>query len=290
MGDIDRNQQRTAIDHVDERHRMAAWELAHPSASVVAAIATLGLEPGMTVLDVGCGAGAHLGLFAAKIAPDGVVTGVDVGVEQLAIASDLHAARIANGTVVVQAGDLAKLPFGDDTFDATWMSAVLHHVEGPVDALIEMGRVVRPGGLVAVLDADSDGSFPCLPWPPEFEHTLRAAALRAQRDNFGGRLPYAFDGYVGRQLPRLFGEARLAGVRMQAFTHVDTGPLSRNAEAALCDWAIASFGERVRDYLALRDRDRLERSFTLGSPDFLPAQPGFFVARMSFLATGVVQA
>lgn len=277
-------------DRLHQLREEAAYELAHPAASIHAAITALGLQPGMQVLDIGCGAGTHLNLFADRIAPGGVVTGLDIGADQLAIAAELHTGLVASGTVRVREGDLHQLPFDDASFDVAWMSAVLHHEVEPIDALVEMARVVKPGGLVAVLDGDSDGSFPCLPWPPEFEHTLRAASLRAQREHFGGRLPYAFDGYIGRRLPRLFSEAGLVEARMQAFAHVESSPLSAHAESALCDWFLESFGRRVRDFLAPQDWVRLTRSFTPTSRDYLPSQPGFFAARMSFLATAVVRA
>ncbi|MBA2775485.1 MAG: methyltransferase domain-containing protein [Chloroflexia bacterium] len=267
----------------------AARKLAHPAANIVAAIASLELDAGMHVLDIGCGPGPHLGLFADRVAPGGVVTGLDIGTDLLAIAADLHAEAVANGTVRLQKGDLNRLPFDDASFDVAWMSALLHHIDDPMDALPEMGRVVKPGGLVAVMDGDSDGSFPCLPWPPEFEHVLRTAALRAQRENFGGSLSYLFDGYIGRKLPHLLVATGLTDVSMKSFANVESKPLSAHTEARLCRWFLESFGERVRDFLAPHDWNRLERSFTPGSPDYLPSQPGFFMARMSFLATGSVR-
>lgn len=277
-------------DRLHQLREDAACEMAHPAANILAAITALGLQPGMLVLDIGCGGGAHLSLFADKIAPGGVVTGLDIGADQLAIAADLHSGLVTSGAVRVREGDLHQLPFDDASFDVAWMSAVLHHEERPIDALAEMARVVKPGGLVAVLDGDSDGSFPCLPWPPEFEHALRAAALRAQREHFGGTLSYAFDGYIARRLPRLLREAGLVETRTQAFAHVESSPLSAHAEAALRRWFLESFGQRVRQFLAPHDWDRLTRLFTPTSWEYLPSQPGFFAARMSLLATAVVPA
>lgn len=275
-------------DRLSQLREDATHEMAHPSASVVGAISALGLQLGMHVLDIGCGTGAHLQLFENWVAPDGCVVGLDLEADEIAVAADLNAGPVARGTVMVREGDLRQLPFDDGSFDVAWMSAVLHHHDKPTHALTEMARVVKPGGMVAVLDGDSDGSFPCLPWPPEFEHTLRAASLGAQREQFGGTLPYFFNGYIGRQLPGLLSDAGLIGTRMRALTHVESSPLPPHAEAALCRWFLESFDQRVRDYLAPRDRDRLKSSFTPTSPDYLPAKTGFFVARTSFLATANV--
>ena len=54
-----------------ELRQQALRELERPRPSVVAGIDALGLRPGMRVLDAGCGPGAHLRLFAERVAPDG---------------------------------------------------------------------------------------------------------------------------------------------------------------------------------------------------------------------------
>lgn len=267
----------------------ARYELRHPRADVVAAIAALGLRPGMRLIDIGCGPGAHLGLFADGVIPGGKVVGLDSDSERLAIAVELHPELAAEGSIQFEEGDLHDLPFEDDTFDVAWMSAVLHHEETPLDALAEMARVTRPGGLVAVLDGDTGGSFPCLPWPPAFELRLRAADLRAQDESYGGTLPYHFAGFTGRALTRLLREAGLVDIRLCAFTDVDRAPLDPPRERELCDWYLNSFGRRIHDHLAPRDWEQLRAYVTPESDAYLLGDPDFFQVRVTFLGLGQLE-
>jgi SAM-dependent methyltransferase len=163
---------------------------------------------------------------------------------------------------------------------------VLHHEEQPVDVVRELARVVRGGARVAVLDGDGGGSFPLLPWPPEFEQRLRAAALRAEHERYGDELPYYFTGYLGRRLPEILLAAGLADVKLHAFADVDRAPLDPPYEAEMCRWFLESFGQRLRNYLAPADMEQLSAYFTPGSERYLPTRPDFFRTSTNFLAVG----
>ncbi|MDQ3412176.1 MAG: methyltransferase domain-containing protein [Chloroflexota bacterium] len=266
----------------------AVSDLQPPRPSVVAAIASLPLAPGMRLLDAGCGDGGPLGLLAAAVAPGGEVIGFDQDRDSLEAAAARHNELIQAGSVWLEAGDLLALPFADSELDGVWMSSVLHHIERPVAALAELARVVRPGGFVAVLDGDDSGSFPLLPWEPAFEQRLRTAAARAAAEQYGGTLDYYFDGYIGRHLLRLAREAGLTDIRLQAFTDVDRSPLPPARETALREWFLRWFEGRVRDYLAPVDHARFTALFDPGLPDYVFASPDFFMVRTSLLAVGQV--
>ncbi|MFN8538681.1 MAG: methyltransferase domain-containing protein [Thermomicrobiales bacterium] len=197
-------------------------EIAHPRAGVLAAVAALGLRPGQRVLDVGCGPGAHLGLLAGAVSPGGSVVGIDLDAGRVAFATERWA---DSSTIAVREGDHGALPFADGSFDVAWASLVLHHAERPLAMLGELRRVVRPGGLVAIVEGDTGGSFPTLPWPPDLEIALRRAAWEGARANHDGTLEYHYAGYIGRELPRLLREAGLAEVRVVACPDVDRAPL-----------------------------------------------------------------
>lgn len=166
---------------VDRLRDEATYELAHPRAGVVAAIRALDLQPGMRVLDAGCGPGVHLGLFADTVTPGGAVMGLDIRPERIALGRELHVERIAAGGIRLAAGDLHAVPADLGPFDLVWTSLVLHHEEQPVETLRALAQAVRPGGRVAVLDGDGGGSFPLLPWPPELELRLREAGCAVRR-------------------------------------------------------------------------------------------------------------
>ncbi len=124
------------------------------------------LRPGLDLLDVGCGPGTITVDLAAAVAP-GRVVGIDrsADVVDTAIASSterLTAAAIDPSSVHFRTGDLYALDEADDSYDVVHAHQVLQHVSDPVAALVEMRRVCRPGGTIAVRDADY-GAF-C--WAP----------------------------------------------------------------------------------------------------------------------------
>jgi ubiquinone/menaquinone biosynthesis C-methylase UbiE len=274
-----------AADRVRELRAIAA-EVAQPRAAIVAALDALDLQPGLHVLDVGCGPGVHLPVFAERVSPGGSVVGLDQESDRLQIAAEVCADLIAAGVVRLEQADATALPFAHDELDVAWASAVLHHVVDQAAMLAEMTRVVRPGGLVAIIDGDDSLSFPGMPWPPALEVHIRTAARRAIADNFGGTLPYHYDAYVGRRLPRLLREAGLVERRITAVSDVDHAPLTPRREEEIRNWLNRWFEDRVRGYLAPRDQDQVRALLDPASAGYLLSDPDFFFARTWLLATG----
>ncbi|MFD8147395.1 methyltransferase domain-containing protein [Streptomyces sp. NPDC059708] len=120
------------------------------------------LRPGMRVLDVGCGPGTITADLAERVAPGGRVTAVDAAQDVLDQAAAHAAERGLEGAVDFAVADVHALEFEDDTFDVVHAHQVLQHVGDPVRALREMRRVCRPGGIVAVRDAD----YAAMTWYP----------------------------------------------------------------------------------------------------------------------------
>lgn len=118
------------------------------------------LEPGQHLLDVGCGSGTITAGLAAKVAP-GEVVGVDTSAKVLEIAQEA-ADRAGVDNVTFRTADATALPFEDASFDVVHAHQVLQHLTEPVTALREMRRVTRPGGVVAVREAD----YAAMTWYP----------------------------------------------------------------------------------------------------------------------------
>ncbi|MGC3993045.1 MAG: methyltransferase domain-containing protein [Propionicimonas sp.] len=113
------------------------------------------LAPGMRVLDVGSGPGSITADLAALV-DDGSVTALETSADILALTrAEIERRGITNVDYAV--GDVHALAFADDSFDVVHAHQVLQHVADPVQALREMVRVCRPGGVVAVRDADYAG-------------------------------------------------------------------------------------------------------------------------------------
>ena len=108
------------------------------------ALEALRIEPGESVLDVGCGPGNCTRWFS-EAAGDGLVIGIDPSPTMLSRAVELGGERIA-----YVRGDGAALPFDDRQFDAVGTFGVLHVMDDPIAALDEMVRVLAPGGRLAL--------------------------------------------------------------------------------------------------------------------------------------------
>ncbi|WP_371784590.1 class I SAM-dependent methyltransferase [Streptosporangium subroseum] len=147
------------------------------------------LRPGTSLLDVGCGPGTITVDLAERIAP-GMVTAVEVTAEALALAR-AEAERRGRSTIEFFVADVHALEFPDDTFDVVHAHQVLQHVGDPVQALREMRRVCKPGGIVAVRDSDY-AAFTWFPEQPELDEWLtlyhRIARANGGEPDAGRRL------------------------------------------------------------------------------------------------------
>jgi SAM-dependent methyltransferase len=125
------------------------------------------LRPDMTLLDVGCGPGTITADFAGLVAH---VTAVEMTDGALDLARR-ELARRGIGNVEAVVSDVHALDFPNDTFDVVHAHQVLQHVGDPVQALRDMARVCRPGGVIAARDADY-GTFTWYPENPELDRWL----------------------------------------------------------------------------------------------------------------------
>ena len=113
----------------------------------------LGLTSHDTMLDLGCGFGRHAYGAAAKGAK---VIASDLSLPELTEVRSTVAAMHLNGeltephVVETVAGDACQLPFDDHSFSKIVASEVLEHIPDDEQALAELVRVLRPGGILAV--------------------------------------------------------------------------------------------------------------------------------------------
>ncbi len=166
--------------------------------------ALLELQPGWHVLDIGCGTGEDARAMAQRVAPEGRVVGVDGSQHMI----DTARRRAEGSTLPVefQVADAHRLPFGDNSFDASRADRIFMHLESPAQALTEMQRVTRPGGRVLVYEVD----FETLTLDhPQRERTRKI--VNTWCDGFR-------NGWLGRHVPALFREAGLEDVRITAAT------------------------------------------------------------------------
>jgi SAM-dependent methyltransferase len=109
-----------------------------------------GIHDGQRVLDVGCGPGALTAELVRRTSPDAVSAVEPSG-------SFAVAARERLPGVDIRQAAAEQLPFGDAAFDAALAQLVVHFMADPVAGLREMGRVIRPRGVVAACVWDHAG-------------------------------------------------------------------------------------------------------------------------------------
>ena len=199
--------------HHESVLRSHSWRTAANSAAYLVPE----LRPGMDVLDVGCGPGTITADLAALVAP-GRVTAVDAAPDVVDKARAVAAERGLDN-VEFAVADVHALDFPDDSFDVVHAHQVLQHVGDPVQALREMRRVCRPGGVIAARDSDYGAFawFPELPALDDWSRLYHAVARHNGGEPDAGR--------------RLFSWARAAG-----FTDVTTSAAT---------WCFATEEERA---------------------------------------------
>lgn len=143
------------------------------------------LATGMSLLDIGCGPGTITIDLAAIVAP-GLVSGIDYGADVVAEAA-LAGAEVDNLDFAV--GDVYALSAADSSFDVVHAHQVLQHLSDPVAALREMGRVCRPGGIVAARDADYAAMawYPRIPALDDWQRLYQQVARSNGAEPDGGR-------------------------------------------------------------------------------------------------------
>ncbi|MDP9237131.1 MAG: methyltransferase domain-containing protein [Chloroflexota bacterium] len=158
------------------------------------------LRPGMRLLDGGCGPGSITIGLAEAVAP-GEVIGIDASTAAI---DDARAAAPSKScsNIRFEVADVYALPYDDASFDAVFSHAVMQHLREPARALRELRRVLRPGGIIGVADADHDGSI-IAPSDPRIDASMQL--LRRLREAGGGGDPR-----VGKHLRSLLHEAGFA--------------------------------------------------------------------------------
>lgn len=148
------------------------------------------LEPHMRLLDIGAGPGTITVDLANHVAE---VTATEVGESELSLSRE-HAASRGATNVAFSIQDVHALDIPDATHDVTHTHQVLQHLADPVQALREMRRVTRPGGLVAAREADylAFTWWPMVPELDEWLHLYRGAARANGAEPDAGRRLFAW--------------------------------------------------------------------------------------------------
>lgn len=168
-----------------------------------------GVRPGESFVDFGCATG-EVAAEVARLDPHARVVGLDGNEARLAEARAAcqRLANVAFEAVHLTGPGSSGLP--DGGFDHAWTRFFLEYHPSPVDIVREMARVVRPGGLVTLIDIEGN----CI-WHHGMDDDLR----RELDEVIDDLAATGFDPYVGRRLDAFARAAGLVGVRRSVEPH-----------------------------------------------------------------------
>jgi ubiquinone/menaquinone biosynthesis C-methylase UbiE len=236
--------------------------------TIILAIRALQLPLGSQGLDAGCGIGLQARLLAEAMGTKGHVTGLDSSPEFLVLARKMVEESGLSEQVSFKEGDVRELPFDDDSFDWAWSANCVGYAPlEPLPLVKELARVVKPGGMVAILAWSSQMLLPGYPF---LEACLNATSA--------GIAPF----FKGKQ-PELhflralgwFREADLENPTTQTISGQAYAPLTDDLRRAL----IALFEMRwpgVETELAREDQAEYRRLCLPDSPDFIVDHPDYY--------------
>lgn len=208
------------------------------------------------------------------------MTGVDLNPAYVAAARETAARQGLGGRVRVVEAAFDAMPFADGTFDFVWCAQSFFSLPDPVGALRHMRRVLRPGGVVAILENDTVHQV-CLPWPVHLELPIRAAELRsfADADGNAGRF------YAGRRLPALLAQGGFEAGTCTTWAIDRRAPLAE-AERALLQGYLEDVAQRVAPFLAPALYAELRGLLDTTAPTHLLRDPHLTMTWLNVVATG----
>jgi ubiquinone/menaquinone biosynthesis C-methylase UbiE len=202
------------------RLRRQSQELRPQTAELLGRI---GLAPGQSAMDLGCGPSGILGLLSAAVFPGGRVVGLDADPVHTAMARQ-YAGELGLLNTDVVTADARHTGLPPDGFDLVHARTVLVTIPEPQEVLAEMVRLARPGGWVASQEPDIENAF-CYPPLPAWDR-LREI-FRASFGRSGADL------LIGRRLPELYRQAGLE--QIEVVVHAPVHPAGHSRRTLLPD-------------------------------------------------------
>lgn len=112
----------------------------------------LGLKDGMRILDVGAGTGAYTELLLENL-PNSKITALEVDKKLLNIAEN-KLSKYPRNRITFKYGSIIKSDLNENTYDFIICRFVFQHLENTLEATKEIYRLLKPGGIVAIIDSD----------------------------------------------------------------------------------------------------------------------------------------
>jgi len=152
-------------------------------------ISLLDIQPHHRILELGFGPGVSTQIAAEKVS-QGFLAGIDHSMTMVQIASRRNSDAIQSGRMELKYGDVASLPYPDQSFDSVYSLHSIYFWRKPVECLKEIKRVLKPGGLLAITIQPKDK------WKPNVD-------------------PAVMTLYFGKDIASFFSDAGYRNVRLE---------------------------------------------------------------------------
>ena len=174
------------MENKEEAHRLT---IKTEKSVLVRQAAWAGINPGMRVADIGCGAGVTSSFLLDLVRPGGSVTGVDASQERI----DHARKNYRKDGLEFVCHDFYQDMKGLGEFDFIWVRFVLeYHRTGSFDIVRRLAEILKPGGILCLIDLDHN----CLSHfglSQRLEENIRGVMKTLEENS-------DFDPYVGRKL------------------------------------------------------------------------------------------
>ncbi|MHA1375790.1 MAG: class I SAM-dependent methyltransferase [Promethearchaeota archaeon] len=119
----------------------------------------MNLQPGMKVIEIGPGKGNYTKAVASKILPNGEVYAIDIQERVISrLKQRLEKEEIKN--IIPMINDVYNLTFENESMDRIFAIACLPEIPKPINALMELKRVLKPGGIISFSELFIDPDYP----------------------------------------------------------------------------------------------------------------------------------
>ncbi len=176
-----------------------------------------GIQPGMKVLDLGCGTGIVSALMSELVGDKGCVVGVDGSMERIEYAEKRY---LRHKNISFYQADLKDLPtLNVGSFDLIWSRFVFEYLKEPKDILSKCKDLLKKNGILCIIDLDGNG-LNHYKMSPELESICSKLTNKIEKTGF--------DFFVGRKLYKMFYDQNLADIEVGVEGyHCIYGPLDK---------------------------------------------------------------
>ncbi len=235
---------------------------------ILSSIKALQLPKGSVGLDAGCGIGLTTLLLAKEVGSSGHITGLDIDSESVKTATSITQQSEFSDQISFQNGDLNSLPFDENAFDWAWSADCVGYAPmKPLPLIMELKRVVKPGGSIAILAWSSEK---LLPGYPILEAHLNATA--------SGIAPFEKESQPETHFLRTLGPFADAGLENRSVNTFASGvhaPLSQDDQIALVELFKMRWSDLEHE-LSAQDFSDFKRLCSTESSEFIINQPDYY--------------